>query len=563
MRNAFVLTALVAALSSSGAVAAPDYIQASPRELAKKYGKSLAARVFSDELTASRAARIRDSVAHIPRADCPEDPKFILREVQPLLLDDTEVMWIERFEVACTSPRRRTLLMRKQGEGIEVVPMAPGTTLATAFIQGDAGTIARRAAVADDPDGCQQTAVIETNISDPPAANGAPWDERWTVYACGRMVDVIVSFTPSAGNETKIAAVKDAGRPPAKTSAKAQKDAQQAPANDAVSAKSKDWQDCQWTKRLSEKPDLRIAACERAVAEGKLNKSDLSTAYRWLGDALRVKAATSGLDVFDKFEMNKLVMQAYAKAIESNPEDPETYVRRATVYSRGEIEKTISDFSKAIELGTRDSYPYSVRAEYYRDGGRLDLAVADLTKVIEFSPYRSNYRRRAVLYLAQGDYQHAIADLDAELGLKPSKADQATNYILRAIASQRSGDLKQAFADFAKSESLIRNSTILRYHRGVALTEAGDYEEAVDEFSKVIDSATTTVGTLKDPLADKSIRYRDMLAPGYAGRAYVHALAGSADQGLSDVEKALKFDPGNASALETRARILDALGRTD
>jgi tetratricopeptide (TPR) repeat protein len=61
-------------------------------------------------------------------------------------------------------------------------------------------------------------------------------------------------------------------------------------------------------------------------------------------------------------------LAAYSKAIQTDPDCQTAYVRRGMAYNdAGKHDRAISDFSKAIELDPRDSFPYELRRDLYRN----------------------------------------------------------------------------------------------------------------------------------------------------------------------------------------------------
>lgn len=559
-RTALALALLLAPLPARMAWAAPDYIQAKPDALAAAYGEELAKRAFSDELTAARGALIRDSLTFVADGACPQDARFVLLDASPFALDPGAVLWIERYEVACPTPRRRSILMFKKDDAIEAVPMAPGETLADPVVQGDAGPRLQQAALGRGPAGCERAAIIETAITARPSEAGLPWQERWSVHTCGEVVALDVTFTPSADAGTAVA-VADPPSPPGPGQGEEQAE--------AAPARGPDWDGC----APSPDADARMAACERIIASGTLGRTDLATAHRWLGDAYRAHAYQnrnedrSGLDLddlLDELDKPDRVLEAYNKAIELNPDDPETYVRRASHHGPQDVEKTMADYSKAIALKTTDTTPYYERAKFHRERGDLDLAIADMGGVIALRPSGTHYRGRGILHHANGAYVEAIADYNAALALEgASKLDKAQYYHLRGLAYLALGNTDQAFADYTASADLVRANVLLQYSRAVTHSQAGNHETAIAELNSVIETASKTRGTLRDLLADKSITYRDLLAPSYAWRGYALAASGRTAEGLSDVEEALALDPKNTTALATRGLINELLGHND
>jgi hypothetical protein len=178
-------------------------MKASPEELAAVYGEAIAARAFSDKLTDLRKARIDESLTHLRDVKCPSPAGFVVRDLYPYRLGESDIVWIERYEVACEKPLRRALLMVLKGDTVEAVPMAPGETLTDPQLQVDAGKMTRLTALAREAKDCPRATVIDTVVTERPAGTPAPWKERWYVHACGKIVEMVVAFQPSP-NGTKI-----------------------------------------------------------------------------------------------------------------------------------------------------------------------------------------------------------------------------------------------------------------------------------------------------------------------------------------------------------------------
>ncbi len=67
--------------------------------------------------------------------------------------------------------------------------------------------------------------------------------------------------------------------------------------------------------------------------------------------------------------------------------DPRFYNNRGAVYwEKGQYDRAISDFSKAIEIDARYSKAYNNRGIIYRLEGQYDRAISDFKKAIEINP---------------------------------------------------------------------------------------------------------------------------------------------------------------------------------
>jgi hypothetical protein len=142
-------------------------------------------------------------LTHLRGVNCPSPAAFVVRDLYPYRLGESDIVWIERYEVACEKPLRRALLMVMKGKTVEAVPMAPGETLTDPQLQVDAGKLTRLTALAREAKDCPRATVIDTVVTEKPKSTTAPWKERWYVHACGRIVEMVVAFQPSP-NGTKI-----------------------------------------------------------------------------------------------------------------------------------------------------------------------------------------------------------------------------------------------------------------------------------------------------------------------------------------------------------------------
>jgi len=89
--------------------------------------------------------------------------------------------------------------------------------------------------------------------------------------------------------------------------------------------------------------------------------------------------------------------------------------------NKGEHDKAIVAFTKAIELDPNHALAYSNRGWAYIQLGQYEQALADCTKAIELNPNLAlAYNNRAWAYMELGQYEQALADYTKAVELDPS-----------------------------------------------------------------------------------------------------------------------------------------------
>lgn len=94
------------------------------------------------------------------------------------------------------------------------------------------------------------------------------------------------------------------------------------------------------------------------------------------------------------------------------PKNLISYQLRGFDYAeKGDHDRAIIEFTRAIELDRENPAAYYNRGNSYREKGDHDRAIADYTRAIELWPYDTNaYRYRAEVYAAKGNDAKAAAD---------------------------------------------------------------------------------------------------------------------------------------------------------
>src|SRR3972149_7174963 len=117
-------------------------------------------------------------------------------------------------------------------------------------------------------------------------------------------------------------------------------------------------------------------------------------------------------DVFDKYDQNKKIKSPNTgrppeKSLSFTNEDLEKY---NTAESK-ERDKAIEANAKAIALNPNDPYAYYNRGIAYVQKSQYDRAIEDYNKAIALNPnYAYAYNNRGIAYVRKGQYGRAISD---------------------------------------------------------------------------------------------------------------------------------------------------------
>ncbi len=161
-------------------------------------------------------------------------------------------------------------------------------------------------------------------------------------------------------------------------------------------------------------PDRRIRGCTQVIERGKReSREDRSFAYTNRGNAYD-----------DKGEVDRAIAD-YTKAIALDPNYAIAYTNRGLTYEKkGEVDRAIADYTKAIALDPNYAIAYTNRGAAYYSKGEVDRAIADFDETIKRNPnYAITYTNRGYAYEKKGDKDQAIADFRKALEINPSTQD--------------------------------------------------------------------------------------------------------------------------------------------
>jgi tetratricopeptide (TPR) repeat protein len=169
---------------------------------------------------------------------------------------------------------------------------------------------------------------------------------------------------------------------------------------------------------------------------------------------------------------------AEAKAQEA----AQCFERGKSYHNKGDYDRAITDYTKAIELDPAKADYYFGRGTSCAQKKNYDRAIADHTKAIELDPAKADYYfERGTSYAWKDDYDRAIADHTKAIELDPAKADyyfgRGTSYHNQKVHTGQ-GDYDRAIADQNKAIELDSHNGKYYHSRGLTYRAKGDTARA-------------------------------------------------------------------------------------
>ncbi len=115
-------------------------------------------------------------------------------------------------------------------------------------------------------------------------------------------------------------------------------------------------------------------------------------------------------------------------------------------FRKGELEKALVDFDRAIRMQPQLADAYNNRGNVWQEKGDLEKALADFNQAIKLNPRHSAaFNNRANIHQTKGHLDEALADYNQSIALEPTKAIAFAN---RGLTLLQLGQTAQANADF-------------------------------------------------------------------------------------------------------------------
>jgi tetratricopeptide (TPR) repeat protein len=165
-----------------------------------------------------------------------------------------------------------------------------------------------------------------------------------------------------------------------------------------------------------------------------------------------------------------------------------------------EMALALDDYTQAIRLdpGLAPAYYYRAQAYTANEDVDLDRALADYSQFIRLRPRQAGHTHfsRGRLYLAKGQWDNVIADVDAYFRLeRPITLKYLTSMDISGIARRMRADAylmknewDKAIADYTEAGDGMAGMNITAYNLGNVYRRKGDHERAVAEYTRALES---------------------------------------------------------------------------
>ena len=206
----------------------------------------------------------------------------------------------------------------------------------------------------------------------------------------------------------------------------------------------------------------------------------------------------------------------------------------------GDLEKDSEYYyTKAISIDPTFIDGYICRAKYYTEHGKSELALADIDTALQIEPDSARlFMLRGIICHLSGDNQNAIESFE-----KVAEEDEdnltAFSYLSKCYnAAGRYDDALKAANDGLKKNDEFTN---LYVNRGVALYHLGRYDDAIEDFNRVL----LHRNNVNTAAIEATHRYK--------GLAFEKL--GRKEDAITDYKMLLRYDPQSAGVKEHIAKL--------
>lgn len=177
---------------------------------------------------------------------------------------------------------------------------------------------------------------------------------------------------------------------------------------------------------------------------------------------------------------------AYRQMLKIDPKSDKPILGLAHLYlSRNDTIKALEYIDKSIEMGTKNSSAYVIKADILaRSHKDFQGSLEAMDEAIKLEPRYSGYFiNRAYIKYNLDDYFGAMADYDYAIGLDPTSLEGHFN---RALLLAEVGDNNKAIDDFNYVLKSHPDNFMAHYNRAMLYFRTGQYKKAIADYDAVL-----------------------------------------------------------------------------
>ncbi|MBX9693253.1 MAG: tetratricopeptide repeat protein, partial [Cyanobacteria bacterium] len=186
----------------------------------------------------------------------------------------------------------------------------------------------------------------------------------------------------------------------------------------------------------------------------------------------------------DELNLNKRRVGEILEALKEERYDTDLSIMRARLYRKlAKPVDAVTELNRVLVLEPGNLTALELRAKlYFQDLLEFEKAERDITAAIRLKGDPKYYRERLDIRRGLGRIDDAIADLSRLIELTPASPKELS---LRGALLIKQGRTAEGFADLDRSLKIIESS-YARGQRGMCLVGLGNYSQAVIDLSSAI-----------------------------------------------------------------------------
>ena len=195
-------------------------------------------------------------------------------------------------------------------------------------------------------------------------------------------------------------------------------------------------------------------------------------------------------------------------------------------WRKGDKDRAIADYGKAIEADRRYLNAYINRGIARRAKGDIDGAIADYTTAIEVNAkYALAYNHRGTVYVDKGE--HELCALLTSRRRLVSTLKTCEKVVLPGTSESKKVEIDGSSIEDRPSIELDPKFADAYNNRGTAYARKGDRARAIADYTKALE-------------------FNPKFIWGYNNRGLAYSGMGEYDKAIADFDRAIEIDPRSA-----------------